>query len=143
MSIDYSRPRTEWDSHKNMVVVGKNYSIISNTTRKYEFIPFTSNSEALQEVPIVDDATLYMCSYTIKPCLLIVSNRFSIPYMKHNIILILIVREYGVEVNSNPNIQSKGPEIEYHYTYFRDDDFRIPLSLWGIFSYFPMSNPTK
>ena len=66
MSIDYSRPRTEWDSHKNMVVVGKNYSIISNTTRKSEFIPFTPNSEALQEVPILDAEILYMCSYNIK-----------------------------------------------------------------------------
>ena len=34
------------------------------------------------------------------------------------------------------------PTEEDHSIYFPDTDFRIPLSLWGVFSYFIMSKPS-
>ena len=69
-----------------MVVVGFHASIISNTDRTSEGIPFTPDYEALQGVYIVDDTILWMFPYTDKPYTLIVRNALIIPYMKHDLL---------------------------------------------------------
>jgi hypothetical protein len=142
MSIDDEKSRTELDSHANMVVVGRHALIISNTGRTAEVSPFTPDYEALQKVPIVDAAIQYMCPYDDKLYILIVRNALSVPSMKHNLVPPFIVREAGVQVNSTPKIHTSDPTVNDHSIYFPDDDFRIPLSLWGVFSYFPTSKPT-
>ena len=141
MGIDDEKSRTELDSHANMVVVGRHASIVSDTGRTAEVSPFTPDYEALQKVPIVDAAILYLCPYSDKSYLLIVRNALSVPSMKHNLIPPFILREAGVHVHSTPKIHAKEPTIEDHSIYFPSDDFRIPLSLWGVFSYFPTSRP--
>ena len=40
-----------------------------------------------------------------------------------------------------PKIQVTNPTEADHSVYFPADNFRIPLSLWGIFSYFPTAKP--
>jgi hypothetical protein len=84
-----------------------------------------------------------MCPYTDTPYILIVRNALSVPSMKNNLVPPLIVREAGVQVNSTPKIHAKDPTVKDHSIYFPDSDFRIPLSLWGVFSYFPTSKPTN
>ena len=45
-------------------------------------------------------------------------------------------------MNDTPKIQVDKPMIEYHSHIFPETEFQIPLSLWGIFSYFPTCKPT-
>ena len=62
--------------------------------------------------------------------------------MTHNLILHFIMREAGILVNDIPKIHVKGPDERNHSLYFPSSDVMIPLSLWGVFSYFLTSSPT-
>ena len=53
-----------------------------------------------------------------------------------------MLREMGVTVNDVPKIHKEDPTVDDHAITFVETGFRIPLSLWGIFSYFPTSKPT-
>ena len=53
--------RCELDSHANMVVLGKHCVVIENTGRVAQVNPFTPDYKALERVPIVDAAVLYVC----------------------------------------------------------------------------------
>ena len=48
----------------------------------------------------------------------------------------------GATVNDGPKIHKEDPTVDDHAMTFMETGFRIPLSLWGIFSYFPTSKPT-
>ena len=52
------------------------------------------------------------------------------------------MREAGIVVKDVPKIHVNNPQIEDHSLYFKDKDLRIPMSLDGIFSYFPTDKPT-
>ena len=53
-----------------------------------------------------------------------------------------MLREMGVAVNDIPKIHKEDPTVDDHAITFVETGFRIPMSLWGIFSYFPTSKPT-
>ena len=61
--------------------------------------------------------------------------------MKNNLIPPFVMREAEIRVNDTPKIQTSEPTEEDPSIYFPDTDFRIPLSLWGVFSYFITSKP--
>ena len=67
MSLDkqtYDVPvRTELDSHANMVVLGSNVLVLNTMMRTAKVRPFTPDYKALPDVPIVDAALLYECSF--------------------------------------------------------------------------------
>ena len=44
-------------------------------------------------------------------------------------------------MNDTPKIQVNDPTTSDHLIYLPNSDFRIPLSLWGLFLYFPPSKP--
>ena len=48
----------------------------------------------------------------------------------------------GVTMNDVPKIHKEDPTVDDHVIAFVETGFQIPLSLWGIFSYFPTSKPT-
>jgi hypothetical protein len=48
-----------------------------------------------------------------------------------------------VIVKDTPKIQLDDPSEEDNAITFPETGFRIPLSLWGVFSYFPTTKPTK
>jgi hypothetical protein len=52
------------------------------------------------------------------------------------------MREAGIKVYDTPKTQVTEPTIEDHSISFPETGFRIPLSLWGMFSYFPTTKPT-
>eukprot|EP00957_Ditylum_brightwellii_P121083 9235793-Ditylum_brightwellii.AAC.1 len=62
--------------------------------------------------------------------------------MKNNLILPFIMQEVDIEVNDAPKIQVSDPSKRDHSIYFKKTGFRIPMALWGTFSYFPSSKPT-
>ena len=129
---------TELDTHANMVVVGRQATIISRSGRNAEVRAFSNECSKLEEVPIVDAAIAYDCPYTMKTYLLIVRNALHVPSMQHNLIPPFIMREAGLVVNDVPKIHC-GDNVtrESHSIISKDLDLRIPLMLRGIFSYFP------
>jgi hypothetical protein len=52
---------TELDTHANMVVVGRQATIISRSGRNAEVWAFSNECSKLEEVPIVDAAIAYDC----------------------------------------------------------------------------------
>ena len=71
----------------------------------------------------------------------VLRNALLVPAMKNNLIPPFVMREAGIRVNDKPKIQTSEPTEEDHSIYFPDTDFRIPLSLLGMFSYFVTSKP--
>ena len=145
-SIDVSEEtsvtsRTELDSHANMPVVGRNAYVISDTGRIADVNPFTPDYESMQ-IPIVDAAVRYDCLFTGHTYILVIRNALLVPSMTNNLIPPFVMREAGLRVMDTPKIQTSEPTEEDHSIYFPETDFRIPLSLWGMFSYFVTTKPT-
>jgi len=134
--------RTELDSHANMPVVGQNAYIISDTGRIADVNPFTPDYDSMH-VSIVDAAIRYDCPYDGRSYILVIRNALFVPSMKNNLIPPFVMREAGIRVNDTPKIQTDNPTEEDHSIHFPESDFRIPLSLWGVFSYFITTKPTS
>ena len=132
---------TELNSHANMPVVGKHAYIIAKTGKKVDVSPFTPDYKPLT-VPLVDATVKYDNPYDGKIYILVLRNALYVPSMDHNLIPKLMLREMGVTVNDVPKIHKEDPTVDDHAITFAETGFRIPLSLWGIFSYFPTSKPT-
>ena len=62
--------------------------------------------------------------------------------MNNNLIPPSMLREMGVTVNDVSKIHKEDATVDNHVITFMETGFRIPLSLWGIFSYFSTSKPT-
>ena len=62
--------------------------------------------------------------------------------MTHNLLPPFMLREAGIQINEVPKIHVTSPTEEHHAIIFKEENFRIPLTLHGTFSYFPTSKPT-
>ena len=133
--------RTELDSHANMPVVGRHAYVISDTGKVADVNPFTPDYNSMQ-VNIVDAAVQYECPYDGEKYILVIRNALYVPSMTNNLIPPFVMREAGIQISDTPKIQVDDPTVVDHFIFFPCDDFRIPLSLWGVFSYFPTSKPT-
>ena len=129
-------PRTELDSHANMVVLGKHAFIFESTGKTCNVLPFTKELGFASNVPIVDGAIAYDCPYTGVTSILLVRNALHIPTMDHNLIPPFIMRAGGVTVNDVPKIHCVDPSTNDHCISFSGEALRIPLNLIGTFSYF-------
>ena len=131
---------TELDSHVIMPVVGKHAYIIAETGKKVDVSPFTPDYQPLT-VPLVDTTVRYNNPYNGKSYILVLWNALHVPSMDNNLIPPFMLREMGV-INDVPEIHKEDPTVDDHVITFVEMGFWIPLSLWGIFSYFPTSKPT-
>ena len=61
--------------------------------------------------------------------------------MLHNLISSFIIRETGITISSTPKIHVDDPSVDNQAIIFKETGFRIPLQLWGVFSYFPSLKP--
>lgn len=134
--------RTELDSHANMPVVGRHAMVLSESGKTISVKPYTPDYPPM-ELPLVDAAVQYDSPYDGKTYVLIVRDALRVPSMKNNLMPPFMMREAGIEVRDTPKIQVADPTQDDHAIVFPSTGFRIPLSLWGIFSYFPTSKPTK
>jgi hypothetical protein len=139
--MDAEQSKTELDSHANMPVVGRHAFIISDTGRVADVNAFTPDYEPMQ-LSIVDAAIQYDCPYDGQSYILVIRNALHVPSMRNNLIPPFIMREAGIKVHDTPKIQVTDPTVDDHSICFPETGFRIPLSLWGMFSYFPTSKPT-
>ena len=131
----------ELDSHVNMPVVGKHAYIVAKTGKKVDVSPFTPDYQPLM-APLVDVMVRYENPYNGKSYILVLWNALYVPSMDNNLIPLFMLREMGVTVNDVPKIHKEDPMVDDRVIPFMEMGFRIPLSLWGIFSYFPTSKPT-
>ena len=134
---------TELDSHANMVVVGKQATIIQSTGLYADVSAFSNEVDTLSRVPIVDACFAYDCPYRCKSYILVVRNALHVKSMEHNLIPPFIMREAGLTVNEVPKVQVQQPTIEDHSIYDENTDLRIALKLRGIFSYFDTRSLTE
>jgi len=132
--------RTDLDSHANMCVAGKHAFVLADSGTTATVRAFSPEIEAI-ETSIVDCAFLYQCTYTNKTYILVAHNALYVPTMDHNLIPPFLLREAGLFVNDTPKIHVLDPDISDHSIYFENANLRIPLALWGIFSYFPTRRP--
>ena len=133
--------RMELDSHANMPVVGKHAYTIAKTGKKVDVSPFTPDYKPLT-VPLVHATVRYDNPYNRKSYILVLRNALHVLSMDNNLIPPFMLREMGVTVNDIPKLHKEDPTVDDHAITFVEMGFRIPLSLWGIFSYFPTSKPT-
>ncbi|CAJ1938202.1 unnamed protein product [Cylindrotheca closterium] len=125
--------RSELDSHANMIVVGSNCFVLSDTGRTASVNPYNPEYAA-KSIPIIDAALL-------QEYILVVPNALHVPYMTHNLIPPFILREKGIQVNNTPKIHLADPSSDDHAIKF-DEHLRIPMKLHGTFSYFVTRKPT-
>ena len=104
--------------------------------------PFTSDLGIASNVPIVDGAIAYDCPKTSQTYILIVRNALYIPTMENNLIPPFIMRHGGVTVNDKAKIHCVDPSEQDHCIIFPECELKIPLQLFGIFSYFHSRLPT-
>ena len=130
---------TELDSHANMVVVGRQASIISESGIHAEVKPFSDDCGTLERIPIVDAAIGYDCPTTSKTYILIVRNALYVKSMDHNLIPPFVMREAGLQVNDVPRIHCGNDITQDSHCIVANGEthLRIPLRLRGIFSFFP------
>jgi hypothetical protein len=133
--------RTELDSHANMPVVGKNTLIVQELGETVDVNAFTPDYPAMK-AKLIDAAVRYDCPFSGISHLLLIRNAIYVPAMKNNLIPPFIMREAGIKVNDCPKIHVNDPSVDDHAIIFEETGFRIPLSLWGVFSYFPTIKPT-
>ena len=134
--------RTELDSHANMPVVGRHSYIINKSGKKVDVSPFTPQYKSMQ-AELVDAIVRYDCPYAGKPYLLVIQNALWVEAMENNLVPPFILRESGIKVNERAKIHTDDPTVDDHAITFPATGFRIPLSLWGVFSYFPSVRPTE
>ena len=124
-----------------MPVVGKHAYIVAETGKKVDVSPFTPDYKPLT-VPLVDATLKYDNPYNGKSYILVLWNALYVLSMDNNLIPPFMLREMGVTVNDIPKIHKEDPTVDDHAITFMETGFRIPLLLWGIFSYFPTSKPS-
>jgi hypothetical protein len=134
--------KTELDSHANMAVIGRHSIIINDTGKTADVKPFSPDCNTLQKVKIIDAAIKWTCPNTDVEYILLVMNALYVPANENNLTPPFLMREAGIVVNDVPKIHMDNPQVEDHSLYFKEKDLRIPMSLDGIFSYFPTDKPT-
>ena len=133
--------RTELDTHANMPVVGRHAYILADTGKTADVNAFSPDHAPIT-VRIIDAAVLYHCPYSGKEYVLVIRNALHVPSMVNNLLPPFVMREAGIEINDTPKIHTDVPGVDDHSIYFTKTGFRIPLALWGVFSYFPTTKPT-
>ena len=139
---EISESRTDLDSHANMPVIGSEAFVLADLGKSMQVSPYTPTYEPLT-VPLVDAAVKYDCPYSGKAYILVIRNALHVPEMDHNLLPPFMLREAGIKLQDTPKIQLGQPTEEDHAITFPETGFRIPLSLWGTFSYFPTTKPSK
>jgi hypothetical protein len=116
-----------------MPVVGTGADVLVDHNRTCEASSYSPDYEPM-EVPLVD-AAVRSDRYG-RVYIRLIQNALYVPSLDHNLLPPFMMREAGVIVKDNTNIQLDDPSEEDHALTFSETGFRIPLSLWEVLSYF-------
>ena len=126
---DYIASTTELDSHVNMIVMGKQAFLLSNSVQSVDVKAFPEVVDGLYKVPIVDAVIAYNFPHTGETLLIVLRNFLCVLVMDHNLFLTFILHEAGLVVNNTPKFTSMiqvlkitrflmwKPDLEYHSGY--------------------------
>ena len=115
---DYIASTTELDSHVNMIVMGKQAFLLSNSVQSVDVKAFPEVVDGLYKVPIVDAVIVYDFPCTGDTFLLVVRNYLCVLVMDHNILPPFILSEAVLVVNNTPKIHINDPSVEYHSIFY-------------------------
>jgi hypothetical protein len=110
-----------------MPVAGSGAYVLVDHNRTCEVSPYSPDYEPM-EVLLVDAAVRYDRDGRVY--ILLIRNALYVPSLDHNLLPPFMIREAGVIVKDTPKIQLECYNLSR-------DWFQNPLSLWGVFSYFP------
>jgi hypothetical protein len=133
--------RTDLDSHADSPVVGRNARIIEDLNVKVKVTGF-SKSLGSTTVPLVNAIVAYDDIYLGHTYLFKIHNALCVKEMDHNLIPPFMMRLAQLQVDEVPKFMTPCPTIENHSIYCSRNEYRIPLQLHGIISFFPTRLPT-
>ena len=90
-------------------------------------------------VNLVDAAIQYDNTHNGKSYILVTQNVQHALSIQYNLLPHIVLREAGTVVNNIPKIEQNSPNVGDHAIIFPWMRLHKPLSLWGIFPYFPMT----
>ena len=90
----------------------------------------------------MDAEVQYDCPHSMMTYILVSRNALHVISMMNNMIPPFLMQEAGIMVYDTPKIQLDNPTVKDHSICFQEIRLRIPLQLWGVFSYFLTSKPT-
>jgi hypothetical protein len=132
--------RAELDTHADTCGLNDVAKVLEYTGQVAEVSGFANSMQAIRDVPIVKAALAYDDSDTGETIILIINQGL---YFGDQLDEILLnpnqIREYGHTVNDVP----KRLGGTTHSIISCDNQINIPLSLWGVISYFPVGTPTS
>ena len=142
--------RSELDSHANMVVLGRHSRIeegyeVDNLDKpgaRFASVQSFSPMTPLARLPVVNGCIAFRDADQ-NVSILHFTDALYDESADHNLIPPFILREAGWRVNDTPRFQCVNPTDESHCIISEDDALKIPLSLHGVFSYFPTFRPTE
>jgi hypothetical protein len=133
----------ELDSHADTCVAGSNCVVIEETHQKVDVSAFSEHLDTLKNVPIVTAATAYDDPVSGTTYILILGQAIYMgDTMQHSLICPNQLCARGLVVKDCPKHLSPIENPSSHSIYDADEDFRLPLSLWGVTSYFTTRTPT-
>ena len=143
ITADSPDPRSELESHDNMLVFGNKCFVFDSVHgRTVDVAPFDPSLGLSKKTPIVDAAVAYDFPYNNKNYILLARNAIHVPSMYNNLIPPFILRASGALVHDVPNIHVNYPGVNIHSILFTDSGLQIQLQLWGIFYFFHSRVPT-
>jgi hypothetical protein len=135
---------SELDSHADTCVAGANCVALEETYQTVDVSGFSEQLETLKNVPIVTAATAYDDPNTGITYILIMGQAIYMgDTLQHSLICPNQLRARGVIVEDRPQHLSTKSNPSSHSIYDPDEDFRLPLSLKGVTSYFTSRTPTS
>ena len=137
-----SESRMELDSHANMAVVGRHAYTLADAGKTVEVSPFTPAYNSIR-AKLIDAAVQYQCPFSGEEYIFVIRDAIQMPSMDHSLVPPFMLREAGIQVNERAKIHTEDPSPTDHAIIFPETGLTVPLSLYGIFSYFPTTTPTQ
>ena len=113
--------RTEFDSHANMPVIGRNAYILSTIGETLDVAPVSQVYKHIS-AELVDVALNYECPYSSEDNILIIRSGLYVPSITQNLLPPFMMRKAGIHINEVPKIQVTSPNEEHHAITFQETD---------------------
>jgi hypothetical protein len=127
----------ELDSHADTCVLGTNFTVLEYSGRVCDVYPYSSEYEAVKDIPIVQGATAVQDQQTGELIIMIINEGLWYGNkMDHSLINPNQLRYFGVKVNDNPF------SPDNMYIHHIESDIMIPLQAQGTTIYVNSRAPT-
>ena len=137
--------RMECDSHADTSVVGKNCLIIHDFERPVKVSGYDPK-DGTKEYRTVTGVVAYDHLQTGQTYMLVVNQAIEVPHLQNHLLCPMQCRMNGVKINELPKFLAETPDKTTHALQVVDplseSPLYIPMSLFGITSYFPVQKPT-